>query len=260
MRIGICAAIDNLRDVTAMGYDYLESEASRIAAMTEAEFARTAEQVRSASIPCDCFNVLFPQEMTLIGPESSSRPEQEAYLRHTFTRLRELGGKLVVFGSGKARRRPDNMDFGSAYRQLVEITRFIGETAGEYGLTVAVEPLNRGECNLICSVGEGAMLAADVSLPNVKPLADLYHMQLENEAIENISRVGSLVHVHIAARQGRKYPLTAAEPFRKLFEQLYRIDYPGRISVEGRTTDFKRDAPAALAVLRKLDLESDSKP
>lgn len=255
MKIGICTAIDNLREIAEMGYDYLEPEASRIAAMTEAEFVRAAEQVRSSPIPCDCFNVLFPQGMTLIGPESSRRPEQEAYLRHTFLRLRELGGKLVVFGSGNARRRPDDMDFGSAYRQLVEVTRFIGETAGEYGLTVAVEPLNRNECNLICSVGEGAMLAADVCLPNVKPLADLYHMQIENEAVENISRVGSLAHVHIAARQGRGYPTVSAEPFRKLFEQLYRIGYRGRISVEGKTTDFKHDASAALAVLRKLNLE-----
>ena len=259
MKIGICTSIDNLHDIAEMGYDYLEPAASQISAMSDTEFDRTVEQVRSASIPCDCFNVLFPGGMTLIGPESSSQTEMEDYLRRTFGRIRKLGGKVVVFGSGKARRRPDSVDFASAHRRLVEVTRLIGETAGEYGITIAVEPLNRGECNLICSVAEGAMLAADAGLPNVQPLADLYHMQLESESVENISRMGWLAHVHIASKEGRAYPLTEEEPFRQLFEQLYRIGYSGRISVEGKTTDFSKDAPAALAVLRKLDQESRPK-
>lgn len=251
MKLGICTSIDDIATVERMGFDYLEASASKIAAMPEEDFTRTLALAEGASIPCDCFNVLFSKAMRLIGMDRNDEALED-YLRTTFARLRQLHGRLVVFGSGKARSRPEDMSFSAAYRELVRVTRLMGKIAGEYGLAIVIEPLNRSETNLICSVAEGAMLAADVDLENVRLLADAYHMQVENESIQNIGRVGSLAHVHIAARQGRGYPLSEEEPFVALFEQLAGIGYDGGISIEGKTADFAREAPAALAVLRRL--------
>jgi D-psicose/D-tagatose/L-ribulose 3-epimerase len=253
MKIGICTSTDNIRAVQEMGFDYIEDNASKIAALTQEDFIRKAELVKSASIPCECFNILFPKTMSLLGA-ANDQTKLESYLELTFSRLQKLSGKIVVFGSGKARNRPENMSFAAAYHQLVFVTRTIGTIAKKYGITVVIEPLNRSETNMICSVAEGAMLMADADLDSVRLLADVYHMQVENESLENIARVGALSHVHIAAKQGRAYPLAPEEPFKDLFKQLSLIGYNGRVSIEGKTTDFEHDAPAALKVLRGLAL------
>jgi D-psicose/D-tagatose/L-ribulose 3-epimerase len=251
IKIGICAPVEKISEVGAMGFDYIEPNASNLSALSDEEFTRVKSAVESSTIKCECFNVLFPGNIPLVGADSD--PAQiESYLERTCARLERVGCRVIVFGSGRARRRPDGVSFAQAYRQLVGVTRIIGRVAAKYGLTVAIEPLHREETNMICSVAEGAILEADVDMKNVGLLADAYHMLMENESMENISRVGSLVHVHIAEKEGRAYPLHEDENFRELFAQLKMINYGGRVSIEGRTDDFAHDAPAALRVLRGL--------
>ena len=251
LKWGVCADIDRIDQIAQMGFDYLETSASKIGKMTDAEWEEKVRMVEAAPIPCDCFNVLFPKTMDLVGTDSGIG-QMTSYLGGLFPRLRRIGAKIVVFGSGKVRARPTAMDFASAYGRLVSVTRKIGEIAEPFGITVGIEPLNRTETNMICSVGEGAILAADAGRPNVQLLADAYHMQMEGEAMENIGRVGRLTHVHIASREGRAYPLREEEASRRLFAQLSAIGYEGRVSIEGKTPDMAHDAPAALRVLRHL--------
>lgn len=255
MKFGICTAIENIEKVEKMGFDYLEANASNVASLSDEDFAKTVELVQKAGIGCECFNVLFPKTIKVVGPEKDEG-QMVPYLHKVFFRIQKLGGKIVVFGSGACRSFPPEMDFDEAFRQLVDSFRLVGKIAAEYGITIVIEPLNRGESNLISSVAEGAELRAIVNMPNVQLLADGYHMFLEDEKLSDISRVGKIAHTHIAIREGRGYPLVEDSDLKGFFQQLKAIGYEERISIEGKTSNFDEEAPKGLALLKKLKAEA----
>ncbi|MCI8442662.1 MAG: sugar phosphate isomerase/epimerase [Provencibacterium sp.] len=248
MRIGI-TSIDQAAAAAKMGFDYLEVNASAISKLSEEEFEKTRTRIQESGLPAESCNVLF-HDIQLLSEEGMGRVE--SYLRDTFGRLQRLGVKLAVFGSGGARRKPDELPFGEAWRRLCEVTRIIGTVAGEYGIEIAIEPLRCGETNMVNSVIEGAALAAVTNLPNVWTLADSYHMFMDAEPMEHIRTVGRLNHVHVALRDGRSYPTYADGQLRLFMNELHAIGYDGRITIEAGTNCFEHDAPLALATLRAL--------
>ena len=252
MKFGICTSIENINLLAEMGFDYIECGVSKLASLSEEEFASWKGQAAKASIPVSCFNVLFPKTIKLIGSEYNREATVE-YLNLALSRVQAMGGTTVVFGSGGARKRPEDVDFFSAYRQLVEVTKLIGEVAAKYSVTIVIEPLNRGETNMINSMAEGAQLAADVNMPNVKLLSDFFHVAKDGEPVEDVVRIGEFDHIHIASGKGRLYPLPGQdEQYQLYFQCLKKIGYDGRVSIEGKTEDMAKDAPVALAYMKSM--------
>ena len=90
--------------------------------------------------------------------------------------------------------------------------------------------------------------------PQVRLLADFYHMRMDNESMDAILRAsGLLTHVHIANGQGRGYPLSPTEDcYGEFFERLHRIGYNGRVSIEASTQNMAEDAVRSLAMMKAL--------
>ena len=82
---------------------------------------------------------------------------------------------------------------------------------------------------------------------------DYYHLAEEGESPDILLEAGkAVVHAHIANPKGRVYPLDPGEsPYAGFFENLCRIGYPGRLSIEASTSDFTAQAPQSLGMLRK---------
>jgi sugar phosphate isomerase/epimerase len=255
MRIGLCTGPENLGLAGRLGFDYVEWALTAIEALQDSEFAALLAKVKESHVKPERFNVLFPGSLKLVGPESD--PEKiKAYLRKALGRAAALGGKIVVFGSGRCRAFPAGMPFKKGYVELVKVTRLIGEEAAKYGITIAIEPLNRDETNCINSVKEGAMLEADTALPSVGLLADLYHILKEKEPLEDIVLAGDLKHTHAALLEGRAFPVAARAELKEFFSALKKIGYSGTMSIEGSTENLEADAAASLKVLRSLGDEA----
>jgi sugar phosphate isomerase/epimerase len=251
MRIGLCTVSENLDLAGRLGFDYVEWALAAIEALEDGEFAALLEKVKESPLKPERFNVLFPGRIRLVGPEGD--PEKiKAYLGKALDRAAALGGKIVVFGSGKSRAFPAGMPFKKGYTELVKVTRVIGEEAAKRGITVAIEPLNRGETNCINSVKEGAILEADAGLPSVGLLVDLYHILKEKEPLEDIILAGDLKHTHAALLEGRAFPTVAAPELEGFFGALKKTGYSGTMSIEGNTENLEADAIASLRVLRSL--------
>ena len=251
MKIGFCAKIDRLAEVAAAGFDYIELPVSVAAAWTEEEFEQNLAVLQAAPIPTPAFNLLFPAAIQLLNPETRDE-EISAYLHAALARVHRMGGRVAVFGSGRSRRRPDEVCYADAFRRLIEVTRLTGEIAGQYGIDIVIESLNRGETNMINSVAEGACLAAAADHPHVKLLADYYHVAVEHQPPEDIARVGGIAHTHIATEIGRLAPVQPEEGFKTMFAAMKQTGYDGLISVEGRCDDLEKDGPAAVRMLKKL--------
>lgn len=253
MKIGVCTGVENIKKMEDIGFDYIEPSVVSIAKMNDEEFNAAMNLVDGSNIKCEAFNVLFPGDIRLTGPEVDEGGIKD-YLERAFARVSRLGAKVIVFGSGGARKIPDGWSREEAWKQLVRIARIAGDVAAEYGLTIAMEPLNTSETNILNSVEEGLRFVTDVGHTHVKLLADFYHMRRENENMDVLVKAGSTIaHLHIANSNGRVCPLDRSEDvYDAFFQKLKEVGYQGRISIEAGIKDVDRDAPVGLNLLREL--------
>jgi len=250
-QIGICVDPDRFEAAQAAGFDYVETNASRVAALAEPDFEKLAAQVAQLRIPVAASMSFIPGAIKLTGPEVDPA-KQMAYVTGTLGRLKRLGVKVVVLGSGGARRVPDGFSRDEAFNQLVDFCRRIAPVARENGITIAIEPLRKQETNIINTAREGLALVKAVDRPEIRLLVDYYHLAEEGENPDIIAEAGSLVvHTHIANPKGRVYPLSLDESaYGGFFSNLCKIGYQGRLSIEASTKDFAAEAPQSLALLR----------
>lgn len=255
MRFGICVGLDKIQVVQDVGYDYIELAVGTVKPEApDAEFDAVREQFADAEIVPEAWNCLLPGDLKVTGPEVD-RYRAERYLRTAFERIEELGGEVVVFGSGGARKVPEGFPMEEAREQVIEFACLAGRIAGSHGIDIAIEPLNVKETNIVNSVSEGMEIVRAAEHPFVKVLADLYHIEEENEPIQHVIEAGpDLVHTH-TADTGRLYPGSGSYPHREFIEALRAIGYNDRMSVECKFNDFDTECRKALQFLRALDLE-----
>ena len=248
MKYGICCgpSIERIRKAAEIGFDYVELGVSEIAAMPEEEF----EKYKDLPVPAETFNLLFPGYIKLMG----QTPDAEicAYLVKALGRVHDLGGKLVVFGSGGARRVPEGMTFAEGFKRLISVTQMIGDIAASYDLSVAIEPLRFKETNMINTLSEGAALAAMADRPNVGLLADTIHFWDNGEPVSQIRVIRDFKHIHFSSRD-RFAPIPEEIPLYKEFIDALRYGgYDARISIECGFRDYASEAAVGLEVLKQL--------
>ena len=253
MKIGVCTGFDNIEKAASFGFDYIEVGVGSVAGLGEEEFAALKERLGKAPIGVEAANVMLPGTIHISG-EEANHETMRAYLEGAYQRLGEIGCRTVVFGSGGARRIPEGFDREKAGEQLLEASRIIGETAGKYGITVALEPLCRKECNVVNSVTEGGELVEKVDLPAFRLLADYYHMGTDSESFDGIRRYGKyLRHVHIAHPTARTVPAEGdGGRYEEFFSVLKEIGYDLRVSIEAGVRDFDKELPEAASYLKGL--------
>lgn len=252
MRIGCCAGLDKIAVLEKAGYDYIEPPVGSVMPeRPESEFGLILKQIEGCAIRPEAWNCLMPGDMKLTGP-SVDFYRIERYLRTALGRVAKLGGKVVVFGSGGARSVPEGFSQPDARRQILEFLALCGSIAAQYSLTIAIEPLNRKESNVINSVAEAVEFAEMAARPEVKALADLYHIDEEGEPLSDVAAAGSfLAHCH-TADTGRYAPGSGAYDHIGFFRALREAGYDKRVSIECRWNDLENECAPTLHFLRAV--------
>ncbi|MEN6355831.1 MAG: sugar phosphate isomerase/epimerase family protein [Armatimonadota bacterium] len=238
MRFGCCASLDDIQTVQDAGYDYIELPVSLVKAESpDSEFEETLELVRSYEIVPEVWNSLLPPDIKITGPEVDIY-RIERYMRTAFQRAEELGGEVVVFNSPEARNVPEGFSFEDAAEQIIEFVTLAGRIAGTHGITIAIQPINSGECNIVNNLTEALQIVRAADHPFVKLAADLHQMQQEQEPLDHIIKARAEI-VHVCVDDS---------PQAEFLEVLKEIGYNERISIDC----YAPDAPKALADMRKL--------
>jgi sugar phosphate isomerase/epimerase len=163
--------------------------------------------------------------------------------------------KILVFGSGGARNVPDGFDRTKANRQIEDFARSAADAAAAAvsDVTIAIEPLNRGECNILNTLAEAAAIARRIAHPNLRVLVDTYHLWLEEEPLQHVADAMDLVaHVHVADKDGRVPPgESGTSDYRALFRILKSGGYDSRMSVEASRFDVAGRGAAVLSFLKQ---------
>ena len=248
---GICAGPEQTPAMQRAGFDYVEgnSQAYFRGKMDDAAFAADGgldSYAKASVLPMPACNMLVPGDVAIVGDAGRVDPEAwRAYIGRLLRRAGEAKVETVVFGSGAARGVPEGWDREAAKGQILEFLRYAGPLAEEAGVVIAIEPLNRGECNILNGVAEASGYAKEVASPGVRVLVDSYHSWLEDEQAADIAANIDLVrHVHVADKDGRVAPGESGDvvaKYHEFFGVLKRGGYDGRISIEGKV-DFDAEA------------------
>ncbi|NLG28204.1 MAG: sugar phosphate isomerase/epimerase [Chloroflexi bacterium] len=253
IRIGMCMGLDQV-PALAPGYDYVELGVSGTLVPLEddAAYAPTGAILQTLLPPVRAFNLFLPGSVKITGPDVNWDLVQH-YCRRAMQRARDAGASVIVIGSGGARRVPDGYSHALAWGQLVRAFNIAGDEAVKQDITIAIEPLNTKECNIINSYLEGVQLAKDVDHAAVRVLADIYHFVMDAEPIDDILAGPEwLAHVHLADT-GRRFPGSGTYPLPRLFAILKDIGYTGMASVEcSWGPDYTDETNRALGFLRSL--------
>lgn len=244
--IGIAAPLDKAAALKAAGAEFLTGSVGDflVPDQPEAAFEKNLEKLAVSPLPIlACNGFIRPAHLRCVGPEANHDLILE-WSDTSFRRLKKAGGKFIVFGSAGARKLPDGWPKEKADEQFVALLKRMGPLAEKHGVIVTIEQLRAEECNYINRISEGAALIRAASHPNIRLLADLYHMASMGDTPADLkAAMDVVVHMEIAEKAGRTVPGVSGDDFRPFFRVLRESNYQGAMSIEGKWTD-EQLAPA----------------
>jgi sugar phosphate isomerase/epimerase len=251
MRFGCCAPPDQVEVLAQAGFDFCELPASAVRPLEGGAAALPALRALAAlPLPPEAFNMLIPASLPLAGP-SADRAALRSYLRRAFGRMAQLGAQVAVLGSGGARRIPDAVPRAQALDQLADALALAADEAARAGVGLALEHLNRGECNVFTTLDECRVFVQQRGLTSLGLLADLHHIELEHEPFAALAPAAPLLlHVHVADG-GRRAPGGGGYDYAGFMSALHEIGYDRRISAECSWENLAAQAPGALDFMRR---------
>ena len=214
-------------------------------------FEEFKDLVSDYALQAECFNSFIPADLRVTGPDVD-KARLDSYLAAATERAAELGGEIIVFGSGNARHVPEGFSRTRAHDQILEFLETAANYARRHEFIIAIEPLNRSETNVINSIAEAVQFADELMQPEVQVLVDFYHQMLEAEAFDEIVRAAErIVHVHVADTD-RLYPGSGRYDYQRFAKSLADAGYNKRVSVECNFRDFDKEVPQSLQFLHKV--------
>ena len=203
----------------------------------------------------------FGPTRDLTHDEPRFREESLAYLRATLALCEQWGARLLVgpcySAVGKRRHVPPEQR-KLEWERAVGGLRRAGQMAADHGVTLAVEPLNRFETDLVNTAEQLVRLLRDVAHPAVKGHLDTFHMNIEEKDIAAaVRRVGAdLVYVD-ASESDRGVPGSGQVDWGGLARGLSEVGYAGDCVIESFTPECRTIAAAA-AIWRPLAPSQDA--
>ncbi len=222
---------DGCARAAAFGFDAVEIFPPGADAPALAELAGLIERHRLAVAAVGTGAGWVVKKLSLTHPEAAVRTQAREFIRALIDWAGRFSAPAII-GSMQGRwegavTRPQ------ALAWLGEALEDLGEHAARYHVPLLYEPLNRYETNLFNRLGETAVWLGTLRSRNLRLLADLFHMNIEEADIAATLRaVGPLVgHVHFADSNRRAIGLghTAMPP---IIAALRAIGYAGYLSAE----------------------------
>ncbi|MHA8088081.1 TIM barrel protein [Aquirufa sp. Wall-65K1] len=168
--------------------------------------------------------------LTLSDPNPAIRQQAISFVES----MMDFGSKfgaVCIIGSMQGNALPDRREESLAYLQ--EALEYLGTHAGQLGVPLIYEPLNRYETNLFNTLGAGRAFLEGLSTRHILLLADLFHMNIEEVDIaQSILDNGPWIgHVHLADSNRRPMGMGHTS-MQEIAEAVKQINYKGAISAE----------------------------
>ncbi len=257
MLYGMCSGPENIEKIKASGYDFIEGNLTKICQWSEEELKEVKNRLVAADLPMLCSNCFFPGDIKVIDETETPFDKTLEYIKKAFYRAAYLGIENPAFGSGNSRRIPQGVEPAEVHDRLIRVLGVMGDVAKEYGITMVIEPLSHEVAETIFTVSEALSYSRELNHPNVKILADTYHMFIEKEPYTVFGECGDdLKNIHFSNPNPPKcrfFPHDVNEfDYKPIVDQIKAAGYNGKISIEARLEDPEVDIPSAVKVMKAL--------
>ena len=171
------------------------------------------------------------KKLTLTHADPVIRETARAFIRAIIEVAAEFGAPAIL-GSMQGRSEGE-VTRERALGFLGGALEDLGEHAARLGVPFLYEPLNRFETNLFNRLGDTAAWLRPLRTQNVRILADLFHMNIEEaDLAAAITDAGDLIgHVHFADSNRRAVGLGHTD-IASAYAALDKIGYDGFLSAE----------------------------
>ena len=183
----------------------------------------------------------YSRGLCLSSPAAGVRQRTVEHLVHCLKVARRFGSILVV-GLLQGFRK-DEPDPAKANERIAGCLRQVMDRAEEQGVDLVIEPVNHLQVGFNNSVGEVRAMAARVGSPNLRPMVDTVHMNIEERSLtQPILDCGpELRHVHLCESNGSLLGSGHLD-FGAVLRALGQIRYEGFASVKVYRNAEIRDA------------------
>lgn len=170
-------------------------------------------------------------KLALTSPDASNRKQAIAFVKSMI----DFGGPHgapAIIGSMQGRW-ADAVTKDQALSWLKDALNQLGQHARQYGIPLIYEPLNRYETNLINTEADGVEFLQSLQTDNVRLLADLFHMNIEETSVAAGLKDGGrwIGHVHFVD-SNRRPAGRGHMDYLPIMAALREIDYQGYLSAE----------------------------
>ena len=212
------------------GFDGVEVPLFQPAAFAARDIRRGVEE---NDLECTICSILTGG-MNMISEDPAVRAKTRVHLEDCVKAAAEAGAKIIAgplyspVGYLPGRRRT-----ADEWKWAVECYQSLGGVLARYGVTIAIEPLNRFETYFLNTAADSARLIDEIGHPSVGILFDTFHANIEEKNIGEAYRsLGSrLKHVH-TCENDRGIPGSGHVEWPDVFAALREVGYDGWLTIE----------------------------
>jgi D-psicose/D-tagatose/L-ribulose 3-epimerase len=217
------------------GFTCLELSGLRLADETAATRQEIARRAEGGGLTLTLATAL-PADGDLASLEASERRSGIEFLKRSLEMAGQMRANRVCgilyglgghFPPGVAALRRQKLALSAA------ALREVAPTAGDFGVVIGLEAVNRFESPLVNTAAEACELAHQVGHPAVGVHLDTFHMNIEEDDMLAAIKLaaGQLVHFHVS-ENSRRLPGSGPLDWAGVFAALRAIRYPGAIVIE----------------------------
>jgi sugar phosphate isomerase/epimerase len=233
---------DGCRQAAELGFDAVEVFPPDAETLDELDLKGLLERYNLKLAAVGTGAGWVKHKLRLTDPDRARREPARQFVQSIVEAAGKLGAPAII-GSMQGRW-GDGMDRDEATFYLADAMTGLGKRAATFGVPLLYEPLNRYETNFANTLADGSRILRQLQTDNVKLLADLFHMSIEEADLAGALRMAGcdVGHVHFADSNRRPVGEGHTD-MAPIMHALREIRFDGYLSAEV----FPYPDPAAAA-------------
>jgi D-psicose/D-tagatose/L-ribulose 3-epimerase len=178
--------------------------------------------------------MVSPKGLHVTTPDAALRARSWQHIRNLIDLCADLGpGGVMVFGSPQQRAATGGLTREQATRHYVEGLASVAPHAAGRGVTILVEALPKGQCDVVQTLDEAASIVREINSPGVCTMFDTHNAvdEAEPHAVLLDRHYDLIRHVHVNEMDG-KHCGAGSYDFKPVLSVLARRGFPGWVSLE----------------------------